>query len=207
MMPSVPEQRLADGGWTLAEEESRTRFELPTLRVVGHTRLYEDAAMREVVRETIGIDQRWRFFFATRLAFEPPLAPGIGPTMVYGTVASEAKREFETDLGNRGFENVARGRGQRVRTETGDRASLTKYGAQYPLQGIEDGGTEKTDSLAVTGWLGVWSHEGSFRLAGGAYPDRPLATVFELDEVNDERLGGDTRAYRDELLDLIRAVA
>jgi len=221
MMPSVPDERLADS-WTLAEESSETRFELPTMRVVGHTRLYEDTELREAVREETGIDRRWRFFFATRLEFTPPLAPGVGPAMLYGSVSTEAKREFAADLKKRGFEDVSRTRGERVRTETGDRAALTKYRARYRLDLGNDEGSEHangnaeendtptgdgvpsdTRTLPVTGWLAIWIHRGEFRLAGGAYPDRPLAAVLG---VADDRLETGSTTYRDELLDLIRAV-
>lgn len=207
MMPSVPEERLAES-WALAEESSETRFELPTMRVVGHTRLYEDAELREAVREETGIDRRWRFFFATRLEFEPPLAPGIGPAMLYGSVSTEAKRAFTVDLEERGFEDVSRGHGERVRTETGDRAALTRYGARYRLdlgkgERDEDEHANGTRTLPVTGWLAIWIHRGEFRLAGGAYPDRSLAGVLD---VADDRLETGSTTYRDELLDLVRAV-
>jgi hypothetical protein len=220
MMPSVPDERLAEGGWTLSEESSETRFELPTMRVVGHTRLYEDAELREAVERVTGIDRRWRFFFATRLEFDPPLAPGIGPAMLYGSVSTEAKREFATDLQRRGFENVSRGRGGRVRTDAGDRASLTKYDTRYRLDATDrddatDGDPGETGvgaanrsqgdrrTLPVTGWLAVWTYDDEFRLAGGAYPDRPLVEVLDI---ADERLDRDPTAYREELIALIRAV-
>ncbi|PSP41925.1 hypothetical protein BRC68_13480 [Halobacteriales archaeon QH_6_64_20] len=209
MMPSVPDERLAEGGWTLVEETSETRFEMPTMRVVGYTRLYEDAELREATRERTGIDRPWRFFFAARLAFEPPLAPGIGPAMVYGSVSTEAKREFATDLESRGFRDVSRSRGGRIRTETDDRASLTKYDASYRLDpagegaSIENATRDDRRTLPVTGWLAVWVHENAFRLAGGAYPERSLASVLD---VADERLESGSTAYREELLDLVRAV-
>jgi hypothetical protein len=187
------------------------------MRVVAHTRLYEDADLRDAARERLGIDRLWRFFFATRLEFEPPLAPGIGPAMVRSTVSKEAKREFAADLAERGFRDVSRGRGQRMRTATGDRASITKYDASYrldPASGTdstgetsesEGSGTSSTDRghLPVTGWLAIWVHENAFRLAGGAYPERSLADVLD---VADERLDSGRGAYREELLALIRAV-
>jgi hypothetical protein len=224
MMPSVPEERLTAGGWTLAEETSETRFELPTMRVVAHTRLYEDAELREAARDRLRTDRPWRFFFATRLEFRPPLAPGIGPAMVRPTVSMEAKREFAADLERRDFEDVSRGRDQRMRTATGDRASLTKYDASYrldPANGAnstdemnetnetsetnEGSGTGRDDRghLPVTGWLAIWTHENAFRLAGGAYPERSFADVLG---VADDRLDSGREAYREELLTLIRAV-
>jgi hypothetical protein len=208
MMPSVPDERLAEGGWTLSEESSETRFELPTMRVVGHTRLYEDVELRETIDERTGIDRPWRFFFATRLEFEPPLAPGIGPAMLYGSVSTEAKREFAADLESRGFGDVSRGRDQRMRTETRDRASLTKYSANYrldPVKGASTGeaGRRERGSLPVTGWLAIWTYENAFRLAGGAYPDRSPADVLDIGA---EPLETGASSYREELLDLMRAV-
>jgi hypothetical protein len=187
------------------------------MRVVAHTRLYEDAELHEAARDRIGIDRLWRFFFATRLEFRPPLAPGVGPAMVRTTVSREAKQEFAADLERRGFEDVSRGRGQRMRTATGDRASLTKYDASYrldPASGTdltgetsesEGSGTSSTDRghLPVTGWLAIWVHENAFRLAGGAYPERSLADVLG---VADDRLDSGRETYREELLELLRAV-
>lgn len=163
-------------GWTEADRRTETVFRLPTATIEGHTLLYEDE------NGDGGLDGAWRFFFATRLTFSPPLAPGIGPASVYPTVASESAREFADRLEERGFEDVDRGRSQRVRVDTGERARLRKYTARY-----------EPDGLDVEGWTAVWVHGGEFLFSGGAF-------------LSGEGVDGDDGTPRDELLDLIRSV-
>jgi len=213
--PVVPEALL--DGWDERVREESTVFRLSTVSVVGHTVLYEDAALCEALEragvadllaeetsddrivETNSRGDYWRFVFATALTFSPPLTPGIGPASLRPTVVAEARRSFQGDLESRGFENVERGSSQRARTESGDRASLVKYTASYPFENAP------TDALDVEGWLAVWSTGGSFRIAGGVYPTGGLDGLLAgLDE--DERPPTDPNTYRDELLDLIRAV-
>ena len=180
-----PLDRLERGGWTLSEETTETLFSLPTARVEGHTRLYEDPDLRVAIREAGGPDHVWRFFFATALEFTPPLGPGVGP-MIQGSVVREARRRFADDLRDRGFEDVREGSTQSYRVD-GGRARITPFGADYPL----DGG-----AIGIRGYLAVW-RDGGFKLAGGAYPDSGLERV--LGQPPDED-------YREELLSLIRAV-
>ncbi|WP_277540484.1 hypothetical protein [Haloarcula laminariae] len=196
-LPAVPEGRLADGGWELTDERVETVFELQRAKVTGATALYDDARTREAVESAAGLDRQWRFFFATALSFRPPLAPGIGPMMVLPTIRSEAGSAFASELRDRGFENVSRGRKERVRTDSGDRLNLRSYAAELPLDGV-------ASTLPVTGWVGVW-HADGFRIAAGAYPARPIAELLDLDDP-DAPLDRAPQDYRDELLDLIRAV-
>ncbi|WP_135302246.1 hypothetical protein [Haloarcula amylovorans] len=195
--PAVPETRLRDGGWEVTDENVETVFELPTAKVVGATRLYGDSRTREAARESAGVDQQWRFFFATALTFRPPLAPGIGPAMILPTVRSEANSSFADQLRNRGFVDVERGRRERVRTDSGDRVRLRTYTASLSLDEI-------SATLSITGWVGVWHGDG-FRIAAGAYPDRPVAEILGLADAPTE-LERTPQDYQDELLDLIRAV-
>lgn len=218
--PEVPESTLEADGWERRVRSESQVFKTPTAAILGHTLLYEDARLRDAL-ETVGaadllttreqgggdrmIDTGddggfWRFFFATALSFRPPLAPGIGPASMRPTVVSEARRSFEKDLQARGFEDVDRGRTQRVRTESGDRASLVKFTATYPFEA-----DAATDALDIEGWLAVWTTGGSFRIAGGAYPVRGLQEVLSAVEEGD-RPEVDPNRYRDDLLDLIRAV-
>ena len=74
--PDVPTDQLRDGGWELVDESVETVFQLPTARVEGATKVYDAVETREAVRNAIGLDHQWRFFFATALSFTPPLAPG-----------------------------------------------------------------------------------------------------------------------------------
>jgi len=110
-------------------------------------------------------------------------------------VASEARREFANDLRQRGFVNVDRGRTRNVRVDAGVRARLTDYRSVYPLRA----GDASVD-LRVRGLLAVWLDE-EFHVAGGAYPESGLADLLA-----DADVEPDGAAYREELLDLIRAV-
>jgi len=195
--PTVPTAQLTDGGWELTDEHVETVFKLPTASVAGATRLYDDVRTREAAADASGLDRQWRFFFATALTFRPALAPGIGPAMILPTVRSEAGATFADELRERGFEAVSRGRRERVRTDSGDRAHLRTYSAQLPLDAVER-------DLSITGWVGVWHGDG-FRIAAGAYPNRPVGDILDLDD-SPEPLTRSAGAYRQELLDLIRAV-
>jgi hypothetical protein len=218
--PSVPDDLLHDD-WERRATSEETVFRAPTATVVGHTVLYDHRRLREAlasvdsvalardraddsaerIGETPDDDGFWRFFFATSLSFQPPLAPGIGPASMLPTVTSEAQRSFAADFRSRGFEGVQRGRSQRVRTASGARARLRKYTATLPVRDVE----REPVPLDVEGWLAVWVHRGSFRVAGGAYPtcglDELVATLSTA-----ERPPTDPDSFRDELIDLIRAV-
>lgn len=201
MMPSVPEEQLAEGGWSPVEETTEVMFEIAAVRVEGHTLLYDDATLREAITAAAdGLDGPWRFFFATRLAFVPPLSPGVGPAMLLGTVTSEARRSFAADLEDRRFRSVERRRTERTRTDTGDRVRLTNYTAEYTV--VRPGGDQY--ELALDGWLGVWVHEGGFRIAGGAYPTRGFDAL--LAGIGADASAPPAREYREELLDLITGV-
>jgi hypothetical protein len=112
---------------------------------------------------------------------------------VYGTVRSEARDAFVDDLRGRGVDRIERGRTERARTETRDRVSLTRYRGRYRLETRGD-----PVDVPVAGLLGVWTHGGDFRLAGGWYPDQSLAATL------DGAPETDPNAFRDELLDLVR---
>ncbi|RLN01444.1 hypothetical protein [Haloarcula sp. Atlit-7R] len=196
--PDVPTDQLRDGGWELVDESVETVFQLPTARVEGATKVYDAAETRAAVRDAIGLNHQWRFFFATALSFTPPLAPGIGPAMILPTVRSEAQSAFADELADRGFESIERGRREQVRVDSGDRARLRTYSAELDLEPVDA-------TLSITGWVGVW-HSGGFRIAAGAYPDRSLATLLNV-ENPPEPLRRTPSDYRTELLDLIRAVA
>ncbi len=213
--PSVPHDRLLEDGWKLRSRTEETVFRLPAASVVGYTLLYEDARLREAIEATDAVeppagadedhlvtadgDGTWRFFFATRLSFQPPLAPGIGPASLRPTVASQAKRTFAADLESRGFESVESGRGQRFRTDSGDRGRLRKFTAHLSL----GGGGAIPDRIDVEGWLAVWTTDGGFRIAGGAYPASGIEAI--LGSASDAP-PTDPGAFREELLSAIRAV-
>jgi len=195
--PDVPETRLARGGWELTDKRVETVFQLQRATVVGTTKLYDDVRTREAAMAAADIDQQWRFFFATALTFRPPLAPAIGPMLILPTVRSEAGSAFADELRGRGFEHVASGRRERARTDSGEKLHLRSYTAELPLERAET-------TLSITGWVGVW-HADGFRIAAGAYPDRPVGEILGLADP-DEPLARPPSAYREELLGLIRAV-
>jgi hypothetical protein len=188
--------------------------------VIGRTVLYADAEVEtaldaagaeELLDSTsendtkrdrddrlVEVDTVAPFAFATALSFSPPLAPGIGPATLFPMILKEARRSFARDFRVRGFESVERDRRQRIRTETGDRARLTRYTATHPL--APDAPAE---TLRVEGWLAVWTRENAFRVAGGAYPTAGLAELVADRETPAET---DPSTFRSDLLDLVRAV-
>ncbi len=194
--PSVPSEKFA--GWELVEESVETVFQLPAVRVVGATRQYEDEQLRRAVREATngGVDHHWRFFAATKLGFDPMLPPGTMPSMILPTVRSEAKKTFKRRLRSRGVENIERGRRERVRIRSGNRARLIRYDGVDPVEG----------GVPVAGWVGVWNDGSDFYVVTGGYPAQPLSEVLDLDETIDglDRTG---REAQEEHLDLLRDVA
>ena len=190
--PELPERLLSGGGWSLLETREETLATLPAARVEGVTHVYEDEALRERVASATGVDRTWRFVFATRVAFSPPLAPGLGTAMVQPMVASEARDAFVEDLERRGIVDVSRARSERVRTTVGERVRLRSYRGRLPVEGTV---------LAVEGWLGVWSTGGEFRIAGGAYPTDLDGFVGDVTDVPA------ARNCRDDLVRFVRGVS
>lgn len=186
--PTTDADRLDRSGWVLDERTSETAFALPSFRVEGHTLLYEHpgpeigAEGSDGVNGAGGAGPPRRFFFATRLAFEPPLS-GLASTGLLPMVRSRTMRAFVADLEDRGIEGVTRRGTRRTRTDAGERVRLTRYAARIDVD----------ERSAVEAWCGVWLNEGSFRVAGGAFP---TAGVGDLD----------VEGSREELFSLIRAV-
>ena len=200
--PPVPSDRLDD--WERTDATVDRLYGVDGADVRGHTLVYEDRRLRAGVRDATGgaLDQSWRFFFATRLGFRPPLAPGVEPTLV-PMVRPEAVRRFRADLEDRGGENVERGRRERVRTETGKRVQLRQVTGEIPLPDLDQTAiSPAVDAVPVEGWAGVW-YDDAVLVAGGAYPRTALVRAFDAD---DERLSLSPSAAREELLALVRAV-
>ncbi len=194
--PPVPTDRLAD--WERTEATVDRLFGVDGADVRGHTVVYEDRRLREAVRDATDppLDQSWRFFFATRLRFRPPLALGTH-VAILPTVRTEAVRSFCADLEDRSVRDVDRGRTERVRVETGTRARLYQVTGEVPVPD-----TVADASVPVEGWVGVW-HDGDVLVAGGAYPRTSLARVLGVDD--DSRVLTPSAA-RDDLFTLVRAV-
>ncbi|MFC6756117.1 MULTISPECIES: hypothetical protein [Haloarcula] len=47
--PTVPDERLAEGGWAERVRAESTVFQTPTARIVGRTVLYDDRALRDAL--------------------------------------------------------------------------------------------------------------------------------------------------------------
>jgi hypothetical protein len=182
--PTVPRRRLEAGGWEQTERREAVRFQLPTLTVREHTFVYEDAALSE----RTGLDLR--FFFASRLTFDPPLPPFTGPASMASTVSREARRGFADDLRSRGVADLETGRRERFRVSSGDRARLFPYRGRVQHAAADD--------LDVAAWLAVWAHDRTFYLAGGGYPEQLP------DHQYDDGDGAST--FRSELFELVREV-
>jgi hypothetical protein len=214
--PDVPAAVIPEG-WQLRGYSEDRLFDAGTVSVVGRTVLYADAGVEAALDAAglgglleppsengagqdrlVAVDTVAPFAFATALSFRPPLAPGIGPATLFPMILTEAGRSFAGDFRARGFESVERDRRQRIRTETGDRARLTRYTATHTL--APDAPTE---NLHIEGWLAVWSREDAFRVAGGAYPTAGLAELLADREASPET---DPSTFRSDLLDLVRAV-
>ncbi|MFB6142798.1 MAG: hypothetical protein ABEJ30_05585 [Halorientalis sp.] len=193
-MPHVPPEHLE--GWTCTDRTSETVFRLPVAEIVGHTAVYGDEDLRETIRSLTGgtVDRTWRFFFATRLTFTPPLPPAVGPAAVFSTVEAEANAAFTDRLRDRGFTDVSEVDRERIRADTGDSAFLTTYDATVATDVMD---------IPVRGHVGVWTTAGEFRLAGGAYP---AASLEDLLGMAVPGVDIDPEALREELVTLIRAV-
>jgi len=216
--PEIPEAAIPEG-WERRGRSEDSLFDAGAASVIGRTALYADAAVEAALEAAgtgdllappdgdgagesggglVGIDTVAPFGFATALSFRPPLAPGVGPAALLPMVLSEARRSFGADLRSRGFESVERDRHGRIRTETGDRARLTRYDAAYPL-----GADGPGDTLRIEGWLAVWTTENAFRVAGGAYP---TAGIDDLLADREAAPAIDPAGFREDLIGLIRAV-
>jgi hypothetical protein len=181
--PRVSAGRLDD--WECVEASLDTLFRLPVVAVDGYTLVYEDEALRERFRVAAG-EGLTRFFFATRLAFDPPLSPRV-EALLQQTVTSAARGVFADRLADRGLDGVKRSGRRHLTVDSGHRASVTAYSAH------RDCGDR---TLPVEGLLGVWREDG-FTIAGGVHP------------VGDAGLGVDVEPerYEVELQELIADVA
>ena len=192
--PALPVDRLREDGWVRIESDQRVLARLPVVTVHGNTVVYGDDQLRERVTDASGCDRPWRFFFATRVALSPS-PPGSIPSMVARIVRSRVRDGFADRLRERGFTDVAQSRRDELRVRSGEHASLTGYRARDSLT-CKDGQAD----LPVEGWVTVWNHDGTFYVAGGAYPVVDLGDVLGID------IGTDPGTFRTELFELIRTV-
>lgn len=223
--PVVSKERLDAGGWTMTDDATETMFEadlgMVTVTATGHTRTYEDAALRtEVSEKTLGhIDFAPASFFATRVEFSPDLAdlPG-GEAVLRDRLEREAKDEFEAHLRDLGLTDVREVGSAETTVDTGETASLTEFDATYSFEEFSlsmEGDVELTlpgGSLPIGAWLAVWRHGDYYLVAGGGYPAENYVDEIErsitdgIDVTVSIDLGLTPGAYHDELLGLLKSV-
>ncbi len=102
------------------------------------------------------------------------------------TVTREARRSFAEDIRERGVRNVQRTRSERLRTEAGDRVRVMGYRGRVQVG---------EETVGAAGYIGIWTTDREFRLAGGGYPEERIEAVDH-----------DPSGSRDALFDLIRTV-
>lgn len=196
--PELPTAALAEGGWEQVEESVETLFEIPGMTVTGATLRYEDERTRAAVHTASDgkLDRPIRFFAATTIGFEPPLPPGITPSMFAPTLRSEVRRQFARRLRDRGLEDVERGRTERLRVGNRNRARLTQFSA---VDRFDD------TTLPVECWVAVWTDRNDVRVVSGSYPTRQIAEQFDLD-TEESILRRSQSDYREDFLSLLRSV-
>ncbi len=136
--PNVPETLLAD--WEHTDKTVESLFSLPGVSVEGHTYVYE---------------RKQRFFFASRLSFQPPLPASI-ETAIEPTVLSAAESQLEDRLLDRGGTVVSFDSQQPVEINGTPGRAIT-FESEHERGAVFEG------QLAVTRPDGL-------RVAGGAYP-------------------------------------
>lgn len=196
----MPTDELEDGGWTQTEVSVETVFSLPTVRVRTATVQYEDELTRELLTEESGhdIDVTLRFFAGTRLAFDPPLSPGVAPKMIAPMLRHEAQTTFKRRLRERGLVNIDRDGSQRIRLDGKETAHLRKFTATLSLQALDA-------RIPLACWVATWTTTEDAFIVTGGHPTVSLADCLDL-TTSDVRLTRSGESYRDEFVSLLRQV-
>jgi hypothetical protein len=225
--PSVPQSQLRQGGWEQTDESHETVFEREvgptTVTGISHTSAYADTELAaEIEEKTLGsLSTALSIFSASRVDFSPnidDMPAGIGQQELMDQVERNAKANFEARMAENGLEDISEDAERTIRVDTGERANLFEYSAVYPFEGISFQITEEeavdlegTD-LGVHGRLADWQHNETVLIAGGVYPAENYATTSDqslsdaVDVTVDVDLGLTPNAYRQELLNLMKAV-
>jgi hypothetical protein len=185
--PSVDADRLS--GWERTETAVETVFDVGWFEVTTATVVYEDAGLRERIREATGVDRTWRFFFASRV--DVP-GPSTSPALKR-LVTIRAADGFVDRLTARGFADVSEAGRRRLRVGDAEAHAIQYTGVCHVDGFVVD----------VDGWIAVWADgSGGFLLAGGAYP-----RAVESAPDGGTALSGlfDPAAFREDLFALIRA--
>ncbi|WP_158854749.1 hypothetical protein [Halorhabdus sp. CUG00001] len=176
--PTVPLERLENSGWALRDERLEVRARVMGVTVHAHERRFEDDGLRERVRAGGGPDHLWRLFYATRLTFSPSLPPAFGPAMALPKVRSAACEEFADQLRDEGLTDVEQGDDERIETDSGAQAKVTRYDATLPVETDND-----QCEVPMEGWIGIWNDD-AMLLAGGLYPTESLAEALSIPDVD-----------------------
>jgi hypothetical protein len=190
--PPVPDAVRESEDWELVEEDTRKLADTALVEVTAVRALYGDRTLREAVREATGVDRLWRSFFASRLTTRPPLSAGIGDLVVRTIARPQAHRQFVADLESRGFEGVEKADEREVPLGDGTRGRGTRFTGRIPVEGA--------GPVPVDAWLVLRQRDRGIVVAGGIYPVEPLG----IDGA--ETCFAPPGEYRDELLELVRAV-
>lgn len=223
--PQVPTIALAENGW---EQQSgstdETVFEETygplTVEAVASSVAYRNVALAASVREdTLGaVGGPLALFSATRIDLAPAVDE-LGPIRneVRAQIDAMAREGIREELAAAGLTDVRETGTDTIRVD-GQEASLTEFEAVYgvadiafPIQSGRSLSIPGTD-LPVTALLAVWAANGSYLVAGGAFPAANFATrtTTELSDAItvsvDVDLGLTPTDYRTELEGLITAV-
>jgi hypothetical protein len=182
--PAVPADRLRASGWERTAVSAETVASVAGMDVAAHTVVYDDTNLRGRVEAAGGGDRVWRFFFASRLVFTPSLSGSV-LRFAKSKILRKSREGFADELRDQGFEDVTVGETTDIDLGDGTTAKLTEYDAVFE-------GSEET--VPIAGRAVAW-YDGSFYVAGSAYPTGNLGVDLPVEE------------YDAEARDLIRSVA
>ena len=188
--PAVPEERFAAGGWRETDRSVEQPFETPMVSVEAHTTVYEDAALRDRLREATGVDHEWRFFLASRLRLSPRTPTSRALTRL---VTDRARAGFRERLTDRGFRQL-----RRTADERRDRNGTTARVATY-----ESLTQTAPATLRTRARLAVWPGDREYLLAGGGWPSGVRAADENARAVLERAV--DPEAFERELDELVAA--
>ncbi len=191
--PSVPAELLAD--WRQTDRTVDSPFSTPVVSAHTHTVVYEESTQRERIFEQCGVDHPWKFFFASRLALEPPQSPN---RLLSSLIRKRVSSAFVDRLADRGLDKIEKEASTSVPLG-GSTGHRFRYSARLDLDSTHSDCGERL-RLPIEAYLVVWTDDG-YRLAGGAYPGRPKRGPPELVAALTDTI--EPTAAREELLALI----
>ena len=156
--PSVPEDRLVD--WRQTDQRVDSPFSTPMVSVCTHTVVFEESTQRAQIRERIGVDHPWRFFFTSRIQLEPPHPPN---PILTSLIRQQVDHAFADRLADRGLVDIHKGESHSVSLGP-TRGKRRRFAARLELD-TDQGHI----SVPIEAYVAVWVDD-DYRLAGGAYP-------------------------------------